>query len=87
MLRLSGFELYSRWVPLSIKRRGPVISPGYYEPGPRQLSPENRKNKNKTKEIPICFISRLLVVFTWQLEILATQLRKKTHGVQDHVLV
>ena len=86
MLRLSDFELYSRWVPLSIKRRGPVISPGYYEPGPRLLSPENRK-KNKTKEIPICFISRLLVVFTWQLEILAIQLCKKTHGVQDHVLV
>ena len=62
MLRLRSFELYSRWVPLSIKRRGPVISPGYYEPGPRLLSPENRK-KNKTKEIPICFISRLLVVF------------------------
>ena len=71
---------------LSIKRRGPVISPGYYEPGPRLLSPENRK-KNNTKEIRICFISRLLVVFTWQLEILATQLCKKTHGVQDHVLV
>ena len=62
MPRLSGFELYSRWVPLSIKRRGSVISPGYYEPGPWLLSPENRK-KNKTKEIPICFISRLLVVF------------------------
>ena len=56
------------------------LAPGYF------LQKTEKKNNNKTKEIPICFISRLLVVFTWQLEILATQLYKKTHGVQDHVL-
>ena len=64
-----------RWFPLATMN----LAPGYFL--------QKTEKKNKTKEIPICFISRLLVVFTWQLEILATQLCKKTHGVQDHVLV
>ena len=54
-----------------IKNRGPGISPGYYECGPRLLSLENRR-KLEPKEIPRCLIPHLLVVFTRQLEILAT---------------
>ena len=56
-----------------IKSRGPGISPGYYECGPRLLLLENRR-KIELKEIPCCLIPRLLVVFTWQLEILVTTL-------------
>ena len=56
-----------------IKRRGPGISPGYYEHGPRLLSNENRR-KIEPKEIPDCLIPHLLVVFTLQLEILVTTL-------------
>ena len=54
-----------------IKRQGPGISNGYYERGPQLLSSENRR-KIEPKEIPNCLIPRLLVVFTWQLEILVT---------------
>ena len=56
-----------------IKSRGPGISPGYYECGPRLLLLENRR-KIEPKEIPCCLIPRLLIVFTWQLEILVTTL-------------
>ena len=56
-----------------IKRRGPGISPGYYERLPRLLSKEN-KRKIEPKEIPSCLIPRPLVVFTRQLEILVTTL-------------
>ena len=56
-----------------IKRRGPGISPGYYEQDSRILSKEN-KRKIEPKEIPSCFIPRLLVIFTLQLEILVTTL-------------
>ena len=52
-----------------IKSRGPGIFPGYQESGPRLLLLENRR-KIEPKEIP----SRLLVVFTRQLEILVTTL-------------
>ena len=55
------------------KRRGPGISPSYYERLPWLLSKEN-KRKIEPKEIPSCLIPRLLVVFTWQLEILVTTL-------------
>ena len=54
-----------------IKRRGPGISPGYYEGDPRLLSSENRR-KIEPSEIPSCLIPHLLVVFTRQLEILVT---------------
>ena len=57
-----------------IKRRGPEISPGYYDYGPRPLSKEN-KRKIEPKETPDCLIPRLLVVFTLQLEILVTTLQ------------
>ena len=57
-----------------IKRRGPGISPGYYVHLPRLLSKENER-KIEPKEIPSCLIPRLLVVFTWQLEILVTTLK------------
>ena len=60
-----------------IKRRGPGISPGYYERLPRLLSKEN-KRKIEPKEIPSCLIPRLLVVFTQQLEILVTTLHYAT---------
>ena len=56
-----------------IKRRGPGISPDYYECFPQLLSEENRR-KIEPKEIPSCLIPRLLVVFTQQLEILVTTL-------------
>ena len=56
-----------------IKSRWPGISPGYYECGPQLLLLENRR-KLEPKEIPSCFTPRLLVVFTWQLEILVTTL-------------
>ena len=61
------------WGRAVIKRRGPGISPGYYERLPRLLSKEN-KIKIEPKEIPSCLIPRLLVVFTRQLEILVTTL-------------
>ena len=54
-----------------IKSRGP--SPAYYECGPGLLLLENRR-KLEPKETPRCLIPRLLVVFTQQLEILATTL-------------
>ena len=56
-----------------IKRRGLGISPSYYERLPRLLSKENER-KIEPKEIPSCLIPRLVVVFTWQLEILVTTL-------------
>ena len=56
-----------------IKRRGPGISPSYYERLPRLLSKENER-KIEPKEIPSCLIPRLVVVFTRQLEILVTTL-------------
>ena len=56
-----------------IKSWGPGISPGYYECGPGLLLLENRR-KLEPKETPRCLIPRLLVVFTRQLEILATTL-------------
>ena len=57
-----------------IKRREPGISPGYSERLPQRLSKEN-KRKIEPKEVPSCLIPCLLVVFTQQLEILATTLR------------
>ena len=56
-----------------IKSRGPGISPGYYECGPRLFLMEN-KGKLEPKETPRSLIPRLLVVFTQQLEILTTTL-------------
>ena len=56
-----------------IKRRGPGISPSYYERGPRLRSKE-KKRKIEPKEIPSCLIPRLLVVFTRHLESLVTTL-------------
>ena len=50
--------------------------PGYYELAPHpptQISEENRRKK-EPKKIPSCLIPHLLVVFTWQLEILVTTL-------------
>ena len=63
-----------------IKRRGPGISPGYYERGPRLLSWENRR-KIEPNAIPSWLISRLLVVSTRQLEILATTLSELLTGL------
>ena len=54
-----------------IKRRGPGISPSYYERGPRLRSKE-KKRKIEPKEIPSCLIPRLVVVFTRHLESLVT---------------
>ena len=56
-----------------IKSRGPGISPGYYECGPRLLLLGNRR-KIEPKEVPWGLIPCLLVVFTLQLEILVTTL-------------
>ena len=56
-----------------IKSRGSGIIPNYYECGLRPISLENRR-KIEPKEIPSCLISRLLVVYTQQLEILVTTL-------------
>ena len=55
------------------KSRGPGISPGYYECGPRLLLLENRI-KIGPKDIPSCLIPYLLVVFTQQHRILVTTL-------------
>ena len=68
--RMSNWNLLFRAV---IKRRGPGISPSYYERLPRLLSKENER-KIEPKEIPSCLIPRLVVVFTRQLEILVTTL-------------
>ena len=56
-----------------VKSQGMGISSGYYERGPLLLSQENRR-KIEPKEIPRCLIPLLLVVFTWQLEILVKSL-------------
>ena len=56
-----------------IKRRGPGISPGYYECGPRLLLLESIR-KIELKEIPSGLIPCLLVVFTQQHKILVTTL-------------
>ena len=50
-----------------------MISAGYYECDPLLLLLANRR-KIEPKEIPSCLISCLLVVFSWQLEILVTTL-------------
>ena len=50
-----------------------MISTGYYECDPLLLLLANRR-KIEPKEIPSCLISCLLVVFSWQLEILVTTL-------------
>ena len=55
-----------------IKRRGLGISPGYYECGCPLLSVEKRRKIEPNEIIPSCLIPHLLVVFTWQLEILVT---------------
>ena len=61
-------------VGAAIKRRGPGISPRYYECGPWLISKENSR-KIEPKETPSCLIPHLLpVVFTCQLEILVTAL-------------
>ena len=58
---------------------GGGVPPGYIEFAPppphppTQISEENRR-KIEPKEIPSCLIPHLLVVFTWQLEILVTVL-------------
>ena len=64
-----------------IKSRGPGISPGYYECGPRLLLLENRR-KIEPKEIPSCLIPRLLVVFIRQLEILVTTLNNNNNNIK-----
>ena len=66
-------NLFNLWRRAVIKSRGPGTSPGYYECGSRLLLLENRR-KLEPKETPKCSIPRLLVVFTRQLEILATTL-------------
>ena len=58
---------------LSLRGGGREFPPGYYECGSCLLSQENRR-KIEPKEIPGCLIPRLLVVLTWQLEILVTAL-------------
>ena len=67
-----------------IKRQGPGISPGYYERGPRLRSSQNSR-KIEPKEIPSCLILRLLVVFTWQLEILVTTRNLRFHNMYDFI--
>ena len=52
---------------------GPGIFPGCFEFGPCLLSVENIR-KIEPKGIPRCLIPHLIVVFTWQLEILAITL-------------
>ena len=57
-----------------IKKRGPGISSGYYECGPRLLSLEKRR-KIEPKEFLDVWIT---VVLTWQLKILVTTLGSAT---------
>ena len=52
-----------------IKSQRPGISPGYLECGPSYFH-WKKEEKIKPNEISSCLISRLLVVFTGQLEIL-----------------
>ena len=56
-----------------VKSQGLAISSVFYERGPWLVALVNRR-KIEPKEIPSCFITHLLVVFTWQLEILVTSL-------------
>ena len=64
---------------LSLSGRGWDF-PGYYDRGPRLLSNENRKKKNRTNDN-----AHLLVVFTWQLEILVRTLNIR--GKDDVTIV
>ena len=64
-------KLWVYWTRAVIKSWGPGISPSYYKCFPHLLSWENRR-KIEPKKIPSCLIPYLLVVFTWQLEILVT---------------
>ena len=59
-----------------IKIQGLGVSPGCYACDPQLLSKENRR-KVEPKETARVLIPHLLVVFTQQLEILATTLRYK----------
>ena len=72
ILTLHG-EIFSVKYRAVNKSQGPGISPSCYVCGPPLLLLENRRNI-EPKEIPRCFVPRLLVVFTWQLEILVTTL-------------
>ena len=65
--------IYRYFVRAVIKSWWSGIPPGYYECGPLLLSLENRR-KIQPKEILSCLILHLLVIFTWQLEILVTTL-------------
>ena len=44
---------------------------------------KQNKRKMEPKEIPSCLIPRLLVVFTWQLEILVTTRNLRFHNMYD----
>ena len=58
-----------------MNRWGPGISPGYYECGRQILSKEKYRRKIEPKEIPSCLIPCVLIVFTWELEMLLTTLQ------------
>ena len=51
---------------------------------PRLLLKQN-KRKMEPKEIPSCLIPRLLVVFTWQVEILVTTWNLCFHNMYDFI--
>ena len=79
--------LIFRHLQAVIKSWRKVISPGSYERGPQLVAQENRR-KIEPKEIPGWLIPHLLVVFTWQLEILMTSLHlTRCSGVERHNLV
>ena len=79
-------RVYSVLVGLSLRAGRPGISSGYYDCGPQLLSYKNRR-KIESKEIPSHLISRLLVVFTRQLEILVTTLGNIPHVTSRDCLI
>ena len=76
LMRQAQVDLKWWQVGAVIKMQGLGISPGCYACDPQLLSKENRR-KVEPKETTRVLIPHLLVVFTQQLEILATTLRYK----------
>ena len=84
----SGFhkQKFPRLRRVFIKSRGPGIFTDYQESGPRLLLLENGR-KIEPKEIRSRLIPCLLVVFTWQLEILATTLLRNPDSLFPYIKV
>ena len=76
---INSIERNATFTGLSLRARDQGFSPATKKSGPRLLLLENRRNI-EPKKIPSHLIPRLLVVFTWQLEILVTTLIYVTYN-------